>query len=298
MPIPKTIPKRTGASIETLLVIDKALPIAVYLQVANGIISFIRQGALRPGSALPPSRVMAKSLQVHRKTIIAAYEELDAQSWIDVYPRKGIFVANDLPDVSPRPITQCVQSHHLPAATHFYVDDTPVVSHLFTRTAEGTLVINDGFPDTRIAPVELMVREYRRFARYRFTPKYLMYGPEQGSENLRNQLSAFLSETRGLEVGPEDILITKGVQMALYLTAQVLLVKNDTVIAGEPGYSGANEVFLQAGARLELVPVDECGIDLDAVEAICKKKKVRLLYVVPHHHQPTTVTLSPERRMR
>ncbi|MEB0222628.1 PLP-dependent aminotransferase family protein, partial [Pseudomonas sp. AB12(2023)] len=49
---------------------------------------------------------------------------------------------------------------------------------------------------------------------------------------------------------------------------------------------------------LELVPVDECGIDLDAVEEICKKKKVKALYVIPHHHQPTTVTLSSERRMR
>ena len=143
-----------------------------------------------------------------------------------------------------------------------------------------------------------MVREYRRFAHYRFTSKYLMYGPEQGSENLRTQLARFLSETRGLEVTPADILITKGVQMAMYLVAQVLLSKNDTVIVGEPGYSGANETFELAGAKLATAPVDEQGIDLDAVEAICKKKKVRLLYVVPHHHQPTTVTLSSERRMR
>lgn len=125
-----------------------------------------------------------------------------------------------------------------------------------------------------------------------------MYGPEQGSENLRTELAHFLSETRGLNVGAEDILITKGVQMALYLTAQILLTKNDTVIVGEPGYSGANEIFEQAGAKLELVPVDDDGIDLDVVESICKKKKIRLLYVIPHHHTPTTVTLSSERRMR
>ncbi|HJP63692.1 MAG TPA: PLP-dependent aminotransferase family protein, partial [Mucilaginibacter sp.] len=146
--------------------------------------------------------------------------------------------------------------------------------------------------------IDLLVREYRRFGNYRFTSKYLMYGPEQGSENLRNELARFLSETRGLQVGPESILITKGVQMAMYLAAQVLLSKGDTVIAADPGYPGANEIFEHAGAQMAFVPVDEHGIDLDAVEAICKKKKVKLLYVIPHHHRPTTVTLSSDRRMR
>jgi GntR family transcriptional regulator/MocR family aminotransferase len=286
------------AILENRLRIDKSLSITLYLQVANGIIAYIRQGTLKPGASLPPSRVLAKVLQVHRKTVVAAYDELYAQSWIEVYPRKGIFVAKNLPDIAPRPILDPVQRHRLPAETFFQVPEKLAASHPFSRSIEGTLVFNDGFPDTRIAPIELLVREYRRFASYRFTHKYLMYGPEQGSENLRIELARFLSETRGLQVGPDQILITKGVQMALYLCAQVLLSKNDTVIAGDPGYGGANEVFEQAGAQLELVPVDEHGIDLDAVEAICKRKKVRLIYVIPHHHTPTTVTLSSERRLR
>jgi len=125
-----------------------------------------------------------------------------------------------------------------------------------------------------------------------------MYGPEYGSENLRNELARFLSETRGLHVNPENILITKGAQMAIYLIAQVLLSKNDVAIVADPGYPGANEVFEHAGAKLELVPVDEFGMDLNAVEDICKKKKVKLLYIIPHHHRPTTVTFCADRRMR
>jgi GntR family transcriptional regulator/MocR family aminotransferase len=46
------------------------------------------------------------------------------------------------------------------------------------------------------------------------------------------------------------------------------------------------------------VPVDEQGIDVDAVEKLCRKRGVKMLYLIPHHHHPTTVTLSPERRMR
>ncbi|MEP7320042.1 MAG: PLP-dependent aminotransferase family protein, partial [Panacibacter sp.] len=151
---------------------------------------------------------------------------------------------------------------------------------------------------TRLAPVDLLIREYRRFANYKFTHKYLMYGPPQGSENLRMELAKFLNETRGLNISYENILITKGAQMAMYLVSQLLLKKGDAVIVSEPGYFGANEIFEQSGAKLNFVPVDEHGIDMNAVESICKKKKVQLLYVVPHHHHPTTVTLSSHRRMQ
>lgn len=283
-----------------LLNIDKSLQVPVYLQIANGIICHIRQGTLKPASALPSSRALATGLGVHRNTVVAAYDELYAQSWVDVYPQKGIFIAANLPEVAPRPIAdKAPQPLSYPKKTHYEVCENKL-GHvgLFKHATNPGIVFNEGFPDTRLAPVELLLREYRRFANYHFTSKYLLYGPEQGSENLRIELARFLGETRGLHVNPEHVLITKGAQMAIYLASQLLLGKNDTVIAADPGYCGANEVFVQTGANLELVPVDEQGIDLDAVEAICKKKKVKALYVIPHHHQPTTVTLSSERRMR
>jgi GntR family transcriptional regulator/MocR family aminotransferase len=253
---------------------------------------------LKPESALPSSRSLALALGVHRKTVVAAYDELYAQSWTDVYPRKGIFVAKSLPEVKPKRLSEKVGTNGLASETHFDVRDYVSFPALFSPEPQNNLIFNDGFPDTRLAPMELLVREYRRFGNYRFTSKYLMYGSEQGSENLRNELAKFLSETRGLQVSPEDIMITKGVQMALYLVAQVLLSKGDIVIAADPGYPGANQVFEHSGAEMALVPIDEHGIDLEAVEAICKKKKVKLLYVIPHHHRPTTVTLSSDRRMQ
>jgi GntR family transcriptional regulator / MocR family aminotransferase len=285
-------------SIEGLIKIDKELSVSVYLQVTNEIIAYIRQGILKPGAALPPSRLLAKALKIHRKTVVAAYDELYAQSWVDVYPRKGISVAKNLPEVSPRSIPSKASHHGIATETFYQFPEKIKTTHVFVKGAAGNLVFNDGYPDTRLAPVDLIVREYRRFGGYHFTQKYLMYGPEQGSESLRAELARFLSDTRGVQAGPQDILVTKGVQMAIYLVAQVLLSKGDIVIAADPGYTGANEVFEQAGARLALVPVDEYGIDLNAVEAVCKKKKVRLLYVTPHHHCPTTVTLSSERRMQ
>jgi GntR family transcriptional regulator/MocR family aminotransferase len=283
--------------IQNLLQIDKTLPVPVYLQIANGIVSIIKQGILRPGTLLPSSRKLAELLKIHRKTVIAAYDELLAQSWAETVPRKGLYVSQCLPEIRPRAILPIKLVIDYPATTGFEVAEKKSSYYIPYIARKERLSINEGFPDTRLAPVDLLIREYRRFANYKFTSKFLAYGPSQGSENLRNELSRFLSDTRGLHVPPANILITKGAQMAFYLVSQLLLKNGDRVIVGDPGYLGASEVFENAGADLHFVPVDENGIDTEAVEALCKRKKIRLLYVIPHHHNPTTVTLSSVRRM-
>src|SRR5579872_162681 len=92
--------------IESLVNVNKESAVPVYLQIANSIIAGIRRGALKPESALPGSRVLADALNVHRKTVVAAYDEIYAQRWVDSYPHKGIFVAKNLPDISPKPIKE------------------------------------------------------------------------------------------------------------------------------------------------------------------------------------------------
>jgi len=119
-----------------------------------------------------------------------------------------------------------------------------------------------------------------------------------GTESLREVLVGYLSETRGTNVRPENIMITRGAQMAIYLAAALLIQPGDNVLVGEPNYFMANAIFKQLGAQLVTVPVDDQGIDTDKVEAVLKKKKIRMLYIIPHHHHPTTVSLHPERRMR
>ncbi|WP_315818657.1 winged helix-turn-helix domain-containing protein [Paraflavitalea speifideaquila] len=91
---------------QTLIIVDKTIPTPIYQQVANRLVSLIREGLIKPGIALPGSREMAELLQLHRKTIVAAYEELRAQDWIETIPRKGAFVAQNLPEVKPRKFTQ------------------------------------------------------------------------------------------------------------------------------------------------------------------------------------------------
>ena len=284
--------------IQNMVHIDKTLAEPVYQQLSNGIADIIRQGLLKPGTALPSSRKLAEAFDIHRKTVIAAFDELQAMGWAESLPRKGLFVAATLPVLKPRAVAAAKPTLAYPAHTAFAVEKKEYLYDRGFSPRRERLIINDGFPDTRLAPMELLVREYRRFSNYRFTAKYLSYGPEQGSENLRNELARFLNQTRGLTVSPANILITKGVQMALYLASQVLLKKGDEVVVGEPGYLGATEVFRAAGANLNFIPVDEEGMDIDALAKLCRRKKIRMVFVIPHHHTPTTVTLCAVRRQQ
>lgn len=280
----------------------------LYQQLESEIIQLICRGILKPGEALPSSRELAESLQINRKTVVSTYEELSAQGWVETRERSGVYVSSHLPESSdrannenkgklirsPQPGYPLIikQSSVGPTLSDPNMDfDAPGTSAPLYR-------INDGFPDARIAPIEQLVREYRRLGKGRLTNRFLMYGPLEGSYRLRVELAKFLNRTRGLQVTEKEILITKGTQMAIYLTAQLLIRPGDTVFVPEPGYMDANQAFKLAGANLVFIPVDKEGMDVDRIEQLCKKKAPKMIYIIPHHHRPTTVTLSAERRMR
>ncbi|MEZ4685446.1 MAG: hypothetical protein R3B47_05110 [Bacteroidia bacterium] len=86
--------------------------------------------------------------------------------------------------------------------------------------------------------------------------------------------------------------------MAFYLIMERFLKPGHKVIVGRPGYSTFNQIVKQKGGELVEIDVDDQGMVVDQVEVICQKTTIQFLYVIPHHHHPTTVTLSPERRLR
>src|ERR1700735_5285065 len=90
--------------IQNMVHIDKTLAEPVYQHVSNGIADIIRQGLLKPGTALPSSRKLAEAFDIHRKTVIAAFDELQAMGWAESLPRKGLFVASTLPVPTARAV--------------------------------------------------------------------------------------------------------------------------------------------------------------------------------------------------
>jgi len=248
---------------------------------------------------LPGARLLAEAFKIHRKTLQMALDELLAQGWLEIEPRKGTFIAHALPDMKPVKLKSQEVPVMYPDKTIFSIKNANFKSYASTNFQhDHNLIMTEGFPDIRLAPMGQLMREIRSIEKRGGFKKYYHYGNPQGSGYLREVLSSFLGDTRGLPITPENIIITNGAQMGLYLAANLLLKDGDDVIVGEPGYHLATLTFERTGAIINRVAVGEYGIDVDAIESICKRKKVRLVYVIPHHHHPTTVTLTPERRIR
>lgn len=283
---------------QTLISINKSAATPVYQQIANGFIVLIRDGIIKPGASLPGSRQMALLLQVHRKTVIAAYDELFTQDWITTIPRKGVIVAENLPEIKPRSFNATTPIPPYAGNTGFTFQSFPAMPATTIKPGKHRLVINDGFPDIRIAPMELLLREYRRLVQQPAGKRAASFTNLAGSLSLREELVTFLSATRGLNIGVKNILISRGAQMAINMAARLVLKPGAVVLVGEPNYFLADMAFQSFGAKLVRIPVDENGMDVDAIEKICKQKKPDLLYIIPHHHHPTTVTLSANRRMK
>lgn len=283
---------------EHVISIDKESKAAVYRQIALSIIDAIRNGTLKAGAPLPGSRELAKTLGVHRKTVIAAYEELNAQGWINIVPRKYVLVSEHIPLLKPK---QWNKAEDLIS----YRNDFSFSFRNIEKNVKETdslsladIIIDDGHPDVRLSPIDDLLKTYRSYTSKKYAIKNANSGTEQGTLRLREALVNYLSETRGLNVSADNLLITHGAQMSIYLTAQLLLDSTSEVIVGKPNYPLANRTFQETGAELLEVNIDENGMDTGAVEAICKKKKISAVYVIPHHHYPTTATLSVERRMK
>jgi len=84
------------------LTLDATADLPMFLRIARAISNEVRRHRLRPGDPLPGSRTLAKALQVHRNTIVAAYLELLREGWIETRRAGGTFVSRTLPDAAPR----------------------------------------------------------------------------------------------------------------------------------------------------------------------------------------------------
>ncbi|MFY0591185.1 PLP-dependent aminotransferase family protein [Roseivirga sp.] len=266
---------------------------AVYLQIHNALIHLIQQGVLASGLRLPGSRDMAVQLSVHRKTIVAAYDELMSQGWIASVPSKGTFVSGQLPEVKPEGL---VQEARFSENAPFGFDRIEALHRREPALPSG-LTLDEGTPDVRIAPVTEIFRHYRSVISRKYNSKHLNYGPFYGDLSLREVLVKHLQETRGLRCSVDQILITRGSQMAMYLSSQLLHREGGISIVGETNYIAASLTLEHAGAQVMQVSVDEKGLVTHEVEALCQEYTIRSVYVTSHHHHPTTVTMSAERRM-
>src|SRR6202000_2290545 len=112
---------------------------------------------------------------------------------------------------------------------------TPAARGKAASLASLPLQRSTGTPDVRLLPAAALARAYRR-ALSQHGPELLDYGDARGHVRLRAALATMLSALRGVGAGADDVLITRGSQMALDLVARTLLQPGDVVAVEGLGY--------------------------------------------------------------
>ena len=252
---------------------------AVYIQIADAIKLAISTGKLSAGDALPGSRQLAAKIKVNRNTIIDALEELLAEGWLISKERKGTFVADNLP-ASP------IQKTSVPGMVKQAAFLPPEI------------VFDDGLPDTSIAPIKELAAAYRQIFSRKGRRQLMGYSQPAGEADFRAAIVQMLNYKRGMRLNVDEIFITRGSQMAMYLSAHCLLEHGDYVAVENPGYKPAWQTFENAGAKILPIAVDAEGMVVADLKAqLSRHKKIKAVYTTPHHQFPTTVSLSTPRRL-
>ncbi len=267
----------------------------VYLQLVYALIEEIRANRLTPGAALPGSRELGEIVGVNRKTVVQAYDELCSQGWLTSEPARGTFVSARLPALAAVP--ERPRGGMLAAVPDFRLRRPPPDLPAWTPAPADTLEFDDGLPDARLMPADIFGRAWRRALGVAARRNRLRYGDPRGTLALRQAVATMLSADRAIPCTADHICLVRGSQMGIYVAARLLAVAGDTVVMEALSYPPAREAFRAAGAEIATVGLDEHGLRLDELEALCRRRRVRAIYVTPHHQFPTTVVMQPERRL-
>jgi DNA-binding transcriptional MocR family regulator len=243
---------------------------ARYKQLVDELAAEIRAGRLQPGTRLPTHRRLAERHGLALVTASRVYAELETMGLVSGEVGRGTFVRE--------------------AAMHGGVG-------VDQRTMAPDLVdLNFNYPSLP-GQAELLRAALRQLAAGGELDAMLRYAPHGGRMHERACVARHLT-SRGLTAEPSNVLIVDGAQHGLAVTVMALLQPGDVVAVDALTYPGFK--VLAEAHRLELAPIPASGqgSDLDALERLCVRRRVKAIYAMPTLHNPLGWVMSASRRRR
>ncbi|MCW4151199.1 PLP-dependent aminotransferase family protein [Halomonas sp. 18H] len=244
-----------------------------YRRIADAIMAAIQSGELAAGERLPPQRRLADQLGVTIGTISRAYAEAHQQGWVESRVGSGTYVRHR--------------------------DDEATTRFRATR------MVNDGMIDMSMSfPPPHSLRAtglHNALTRLCASADAMQaatdYQHEAGTPEQRDCMAAWQGRL-GLPDDPQRLLITQGGQHGIHLVLRTLVQPGELVAADALTYPGFVCAARQAHLRQLAVPLDEQGMDVEALARLCARQPPRLLYCMPDLNNPTGARLSESRRHR
>ena len=252
--------------------IDRTSATPVFEQICEAIRSKAISGELSEGIKLPPTRVFSTELGVSRSTIVTAYEQLTAEGYLRGIKGSGYTVcAMGEVEFKERRLT----------AGSLTVDEAAPTPRPF----------HAGLPDMRLFPHRQWAKAVSRVCRS--NPEAMLIGGTSfGNFELRKAIADHVSEWRGIEASPGQIIVTAGAADALEICTRTLATLGDRIGLEDPGYLPLRNLAKAQGLKPVFMRVDENGATLPP-----KTKDLRLVVLTPSHQYPLGGAMAPNRRL-
>lgn len=268
--------------------------VSITQQLVERFATAIDSGELEPGSKLPPTRELAAEAGVNHLTAARVYRKLAELGYVTAQVGRGTFVRTLAPAGSASHGDDW-QVYALPPDEISYSEQ--VLADSFSLAGqEDVISLAVGWP----SPVNYPTQQLASITAEVFEEvggEALSYLPAEGLFELREALAA-----RGRRYGwaeeADEIVITSGAQQAIALTAHSILEPGDVAVVESPTFIGMMTAMRATGARVIGVPVDEHGLDVDALERLLARHEVKLVGLQSACQNPTGRSITEERRAR
>jgi len=232
----------------------------MYEQLYQYLKNAIEQNELKPNEKLPSKRQLAQHLQISETTIESAYMQLLAEGYIRSKPRVGYFVLENL--VFPK------RRNHQPDFVHKEKD-------MYRYDFKTNMVDVETFPYYKFTKIGRDALLDRLKDTINETDHFGLY-------SLREKIADILFAFRGIEVSPDQIVVGSGSEHMISLLV-LLLGRDCRIITEEPSYVKNAVLYQKYGAKVDVSPLDDYGIQLDSV----RNFSANVVHVTPSHQFPT-----------
>ena len=284
--------RRDSAALLDNLALDESEPGGRALQTYRALQALILAGALKPGTRLPSSRRLAQHLKLARTTVLAAFEMLAAEGYIEGAHGSGTYVSRALVgELEGRPLSRREPG---PAPPRLSRRGRFIHGLAPAPAPQEVKIFAPGIPALDAFPFEEWRRLLARVSRRE--GERLFYAPDpRGWPALRRAIAAYLGPARGVLCEPEQVIILSSARQAVDLAARLLADPGDVAWTEEPGYPESRAALETAGLSLAYIPVDGEGLSTAAGRRLARE--ARLALVTPSHHYPLGTTMSLARRL-